>query len=288
MLTQMTDLLGCSIGATDGIVGTVTDLFFDDTAWVIRYLVVKTGSWLSSRHVLISPASLSDIPRRSNVLPADLTMRAVKDSPLIDTDRPVSMQHEMEYLRYYGYALYWSGGNLWGRGAHPGSLRTTAAQENADDAPGAWALDDARADREADAAHRPRSDHHLRSCETVLVYRVECPDGDLGHVHGFLLEDETWAIRYLIVNTSNWWLGGHDVLIAPQWIEAVSWDANKVIVKLRRDQVKSAPPYSHTRPFDRDQELKFHEHYAQLPYWAREVKYENPEMQGGGGRPPLF
>ena len=122
MLRNMKDLLGFSIGATDGIIGTVKDMYFDDAAWVIRYVVVETGAWLSSRRVLISPMAVSAPPWQTKVLPVSLTKNQVKNSPNIDTDEPVSLQHELEYLRYYGYPFYWGGGGLWGRGAHPGSL----------------------------------------------------------------------------------------------------------------------------------------------------------------------
>ena len=58
MLRSMSDLQGYAIAATDGDIGHVTDFYFDDEAWVIRFLVVDTGSWLSSRKVLISPIAI--------------------------------------------------------------------------------------------------------------------------------------------------------------------------------------------------------------------------------------
>ena len=47
-------------------------------------------------------------------------------------------------------------------------------------------------------------------------------DGDIGHVDGYLVDERSWAIRYLIIDTSNWW-SGHRALIAPEWIESVNW-----------------------------------------------------------------
>jgi hypothetical protein len=58
MLRSMKDLENYAINATDGLIGRIKDFYFDDDAWVIRYLVVDTGSWLSSRKVLISPISV--------------------------------------------------------------------------------------------------------------------------------------------------------------------------------------------------------------------------------------
>ena len=72
---------------------------------------------------------------------------------------------------------------------------------------------------------------HLRSCRVVIGHHVHATDGDIGHVEDLLVDDHTWAVRYLIVNTSNWW-GGHHVLVAPQWIEDVSWSEATVSVDL--------------------------------------------------------
>jgi hypothetical protein len=123
-----------------------------------------------------------------------------------------------------------------------------------------------------------RDDHHLRSCKTVTSSHIRAPDGDVGHVCGFLIDEESWTIRYLIVDTRNWWLG-HQVLIAPEWIEGVSWDDHTVSVKLTRDAVRNAPPYHAKTQFDRDAETRLHDHYGLPGYWANKVKLQNPEFR---------
>ena len=124
MLRNTKDIENCVIGATDGIIGHVKDLYFDDEAWVIRYLVVDTGPWLSSRKVLISPIAISSPNWTEEILPVSITKEQVKNSPDIDTDKPVSRQHENAYMGYYGYPYYWDGAGLWGGGAYPGMLMT--------------------------------------------------------------------------------------------------------------------------------------------------------------------
>ena len=99
-----------------------------------------------------------------------------------------------------------------------------------------------------------------------MKYPIRATDGDIGHVHGLLVDDETWAIRYLIVETSNWWLG-HQVLIAPQWIDDVSWFDCKVSVDLTRQAVKDAPPYDGPGSLDRRQEMGIYEHHGRAGYW---------------------
>jgi hypothetical protein len=115
-------------------------------------------------------------------------------------------------------------------------------------------------------------DPHLRSGNAVMRYYVHASDGDLGHVEGFLVDEKTWAMRYLIVNTSNWWLG-HKVLIAPQWIEYVDWAECMVSVGLTREAIKHSPPYNSAAPLDREQEAGIHTHYGRTGYWPREAKH---------------
>ena len=124
MLRSVKDLRGYAIRATDGVIGTVDDFYFDDEDWAIRYLVVDTGTWLSGRKVLISPIALGSPDWMIQVLPVSLTKRQVEHGPDIDTRKPVSRQHEAEYLIYYGYPHYWGVAGLWGMGAYPGGLTT--------------------------------------------------------------------------------------------------------------------------------------------------------------------
>jgi hypothetical protein len=109
-----------------------------------------------------------------------------------------------------------------------------------------------------------------------MKYHIEASDGGIGHVQGLLVDEETWAIRYMVVDTSNWWIG-HQVLIAPQWIHDLSWFAATVSVNLTRQAVKDAPPYDSAVALDRNQEIGLHKHYKGAGYWADEVKFERPQ-----------
>src|SRR5450631_1592829 len=237
MLRSMKDMEGYSIGAADGIIGHVTDFYFDDEAWVIRYLVVKTGDEEPQRKVLISPIAIGQPNWSEKIFPVAISRSQVRNSPDIDADKPVSRQQEMGYLGYYGYGSYWGGGGLWGAGMYPDILQA-GLQEN-------------RA-----GAHNRKNrplDPHLRSGNAVLRYYVHASDGDIGHVQGILLDEKTWAIRYFIVNTSNWWLG-HQVILAPAWIDDVSWADSTVSFGLTRQLIMNAPHYDPSVPFDRERE----------------------------------
>jgi hypothetical protein len=263
MLRSIKDLEDCTIGATDGIIGRVRDFYFDDEAWVIRYLVVGAGEGGPQRRVLISPISIGKPNWSEKILPVSLTRKQVADSPDIDTDKPVSRQQEMGYLGYYGYGSYWGGGGLWGAGIYPdvlqGGLQSTKSRTDKVAGQGASFV----------GPHQ-HDDPHLRSSNDVMRYYVHASDGELGHVQGFLVDERSWAIRYLIVNTSNWWLG-HNVLIAPQWIEQIDWTECTVSVDLTRETIKHSPPYDPAKPLEREQEAGIHAHYGHTGYWPREA-----------------
>jgi|SRR5450830_423961 len=107
MLRNTKDLDNFAIRATDGEIGNIKDMYFDDDAWVLRYFVVETGSWLSSRKVLISTVSVQQPDWHGKTLPVSITKSQVSSSP--DIDKPVSRQNEEQYLGYYGYPYYWGG-----------------------------------------------------------------------------------------------------------------------------------------------------------------------------------
>jgi hypothetical protein len=263
MLRNTKDLENFAIRATDGEIGKIKDMYFDDDAWVLRYFIVETGSWLSSRKVLISPVSVREPDWSGKTLPAAISKSQVSKSPDIDTDKPVSRQNEEQYFGYYGYPYYWAGMGIWGDGLYPYGVPPYISN-----GPG-WA-ERQREDETALAAERSRhrnDDPHLRSCEAVSGYHVHATDGEIGHVSGFLVDEATWAIRYLIVDTSNWWMG-HEVLIAPPWISGVRWSDKTVSVDLDRASVKASPPYDPNALPGRDWERNLHNHFGRTGYWS--------------------
>jgi hypothetical protein len=254
MLTNAEFLKGLVIQATDGELGTVDQFYFDDETWAIRYLTVNTGGWLDGRQVLISPISVVNADWPAKRLDVALTKQQVETSPDIDTHRPVSRQHEAEYLGYYGYPYYWGGPYLWGPGLYPAALPIPAA---------------ASTQTMAERIRRESTDSHLRSTEAVTGYHVEAVDGEIGHVDGFVLDDKAWAIRYVEVATRNW-LPGKKVLVSPAWIERVSWTDRKVYAGLSREAIKTAPEYLLSRPLTREYENRLFLHYGRPPYWLHE------------------
>jgi sporulation protein YlmC with PRC-barrel domain len=248
MQKNIKDLKGSAIVATDGDIGTLDDFYFDDKSWTIRYLAASTGNWFLGKDVLLSPFAVGKADVSSGRINVMLTRKQVDASPSIDTDKPVSSRHEASYYDYYGYPYYWSGPYLWGPLYYP--QLPDADKE---------IVEERRAEREE------AGDMHLRSATKVTGYHIEATDGEIGHVEDFIIDDETWEIRYIVVDTRNW-LPGKKVLIAPRWIERVSWDDSKVYVNLSREAIKSGPEY-HPDALNREYEGKLYDHYDRPKYW---------------------
>jgi len=268
MLRNVNHLKGFAIRARDGEIGTVNQFYFDDENWAIRYLVVNAGDWLGGRLVLVSPIALRQAEWQSKRLDVALTKKQIENSPPIDTHKPVSRQHEAVYLGYYGYPYYWGGPKLWGLASYPAGL--TVQREAVTEAEAG----EARAAKES-------ADSHLRSTDEVTGYHIEATDGEIGHVEDFIVDDETWAIRYLEVNTRNWW-PGKKVLVPPQWIDNVSWPDSKVYVDLSRESIKSGPDYIESMPITREFEKRLYDHCGRSTYWVPESEKSHSRAASKG------
>jgi hypothetical protein len=95
-------------------------------------------------------------------------------------------------------------------------------------------------------------------------------DGEIGHIEEFVVDDETWIIRYLVVDTKNWWPGKR-VLIATDWIDRISWEESKVFLDLTRDKIREAPEYTNDTLITREYEEIVHRHYNRAGYWFTAV-----------------
>jgi uncharacterized protein YrrD len=248
MLRLFSDVRGLSLRATDGECGTVKDAYFDDHQWTLRYLVVTTGSWLSGRNVLISPASIKGVTWDDRRLELNLTREQIKNAPDQDSEKPVSRQYETQLLDYYGYPYYWSG-STWGGISDSGAMAAATAEM-------------IRRNEAREVPHE-QGDPHLRSAKEVAGYAIQAVDDSIGQVDDFLFDDSNWSLRYFLVDTRKW-LPGRRVLIATDWILDVNWDARKVEVGMSREEVRSSPEFDASH-LSENQEHALYQHYGRKP-----------------------
>ena len=251
MLRSVNDLKGSVVRATDGEIGEIDDVYFEDDRWIARYLLVNTGGWLG-RRVLVSPVSVTGVNWRNHRINLSLSKEQVRHSPRANFERPLSRAYERHYFRYYGYPPYWAGMGLWGVGAYPEALASTPTEAAAESAPTRAAVEDS-------------VDPRLHTTFEVIGAHVQATDGEIGHVDDLLIDDETWAIRYAHVDTSNW-IGGRPVIVGSAWLREVNWIDGKLHVALAREAVKNSPAYDPVQ-LNREYEARLHRHYGTRGYW---------------------
>ncbi len=252
MKHSLKNLTGYAMGAVDGEIGKVKDFYFDDESWTIRYLIVETGNWLSGRKVLISPESVITPDYRTEVFQVNLTKEQIKNSPDIDTEKPVSRQQEMKLYEHYPWTSYWGGG-LWAGGIGTTGMMTRGAEP----------IRQSGMNEEYLSGNESVDDHHLRSTDTVKGYNIKATDGEIGDVEDFIIDDSSWKIRFLIVDTGNWF-PGKQVLIAPDWIREINWQTATVIVNASVDRIKNSPEYDAGQELSDSYEANLQNYYGRI------------------------
>jgi hypothetical protein len=237
----MKELYGYNIRAIDGEIGMVHDFYFDDRFWKIRYMVVDTSKWLSGRKVLISPVALGEPNWKEKMFPVSLNKEQIKNSPETDEDKPISRQHESELHEYYSWPFYWDYEAI----ANVGRMVSSQAEKK---------------------TATEEKDPHLRSTREVDGYNIQTTDGEFGHVEDFVVEDDNWIIRYMVVDTRKW-LPGKKVLISPSWVEKISWSDAEVYVDLSQEKIKDSPEFNPRQPVNRDYEERLYDFYGRPKYW---------------------
>ncbi len=246
MLQSLKHMTGYSLQAQDGAIGQCHDFLFDDEDWAIRYMVTDTAKWLPGRKVLISPAALGKADRQANLFVIKLTTSQIENSPALDEHAPVSREYEKQYNEFYGYGLYWAGAELWGAHTNPiGMLEPVTTPE-------------------VDIDNLDAKEGHLRSLKEITGYHIAATDHEIGHVDDLIVDDNNWAIRYMVIDTRNW-LPGRKVLVAPEWLQSVSWVKEQIAVSLDADTIKHSPEFDPDTQINEAYEATLNDYYGKQP-----------------------
>jgi hypothetical protein len=249
MLRSLNEIKNYTLLARDGEIGRSKDFLFDDQHWTVRFMVADTGDWLPGKQVLVSPVSLARPDWVSGRIPVNMTKEQIEEAPMLDEHAPVSRRHEQSIYHHFGWPFYWTGPGEWG----PAMIPSILAQQK----------------RERSRPRSPEEEHetaHLRSLREVVNYQIHASDGDLGHVEDFIVDDEHWTIRYMVIDTRKW-LPGRLVIIAPAWVRLVSWEEKMVSVDLTKNQIRESPPFDPSTPVNRDYEERLYDFYGRPVYW---------------------
>ena len=246
-LKSIKEMQGYEMGAQDGKIGLCSDFLFDDSNWTVRYIVGDTRKWLPGRKVLISPIAVGTAEKSTQSLSIGLTKEQIKDSPPLESDLPVSRQYEIIFNQYHDWGNYWDGPLTWGNHPFPRLLQQT------------------------DNLHREvaivEDDNHLRSTDEILSYSIQATDTNIGHVEDFVVDEETWVIRYLVIDTSNWLPGSRKVVISLDWVERVDWGDRSLEVSVASEKIEKSPEYDPNITLDREYETTLYDFYGLPYYW---------------------
>jgi hypothetical protein len=246
MLRSLKEISGYRIHAIDGDIGKVHDFLFDDEIWTIRYVVVDTGTWLSGRKVLIVPSAVERPEWETQTLFVNLMKDQVKDSPEIDADKPVSRQAEVVLHQHFDWAPYWIVPSTGITPPIPPELESP---------------------EEESVPQQERVDPHLRSMKEVMGYNIQAPDGKIGQMDQFIIDDKDWFIRYMVVDIRTRLIFWKRVLVSQDWIERVSWANSTVYVDLPKELIKNSPEYDPAAPVNREYEERLYDYYGRPKYW---------------------
>jgi hypothetical protein len=215
MIQSLDTLRSYRLRATDGSVGKIADLYFDDHAWIVRYVIVDTGGWLIGRAVLISPSALGAPDDAAQEFPVALTRERIENAPGIDEAKPVDRQQELGLAEHFGWPAW--------RHTVDGLPQEVTRKQSAE------------------------GDPNLRSAADVVGYVIAALDGEIGSVSGLLVETTDWSVQALTVDTGEW-LSGRQVMLSPERVKHINWAERRVEIDLSTEQVRNSPSYDGEAP----------------------------------------
>jgi len=215
MLYFSSELKTYHVEATDGELGKILDVYFDDKKWAVRYAVLDTRKWLPGRRVILSPTAFVHLNKEERKLEVVHDKETVRNSPEISEESFISSDIEHSLSGYYGWSRYWMGNMLWGEQEQPilPTLETAATHG-----------------LEIETQVTVPQDYGLRSEEETLGFKVHASDGGLGKVADLIFDDEYWKVQYIIVQDNDV-LEGSFYAIRPEDLQSVAWFEEDMYVK---------------------------------------------------------
>jgi sporulation protein YlmC with PRC-barrel domain len=248
MLRSIEEILGYKLQASDGHLGRVKDVHFDDTSWAVRYILVDSGGWLVGRQIVLAPQVLGEPDPNSRQMSVALGRQRIEDSPVIMRERGLTLGEQRLLAEYYDWSL------------PPAQRREAAAPPSVADSGGR----PARTLLQSQQAEQ--LDAHLKSLREMIGYHVRARGVDVGHIEDVLVQTDGWLLRYLVVDTRNL-VPGKKVLVSPAWVPRVEWSGGVVDVDLPAGALKDGPAYDASQIVSPEYEKKLFDHYGGDRCW---------------------
>jgi hypothetical protein len=247
MLASLTELRGYRVRGTDGEIGRFADLCFPDSEWVVRYAVVEMEDL--GREALLLSTYLGRLNRGTHILSVETRREQVANTPPLDRSQPITRQEEKELHALYGWPIYWWEqehditpiGGLWEEERVPEQT------------------EESEAEAQAETEIEPEGPQLLFAGDLVEVYGIQAEGGEAGTLQDLIVDDETWMIPYLVVNTPE----AQRVLLATDYVETIDLGTRDLYVSLPRDAIAGGPVISATEPITPALEQSLREYYDQ-------------------------
>ena len=195
----------------------------------------------------MAPAAVAEISDADGAIRVGLTKEQIRRAPPIEAAKPLSREYEEAYFRHFQWAPYWEPG--------PSEWASAVPFPETPPVPIDTTLP-------ADAPKNP----HLRSSSEIAGYDIQASNGAVGHLEDLVVDDETWTVRYLEVDTRNW-LPGKKVVLSAAWISSVVPQKETVVMNIEKRRIQEAPEYRPEAQLDRDYETRLHDYYRFPYYW---------------------
>jgi hypothetical protein len=117
----------------------------------------------------------------------------------------------------------------------------------------------------------------LNNLKELLGFELWADEDSLGRVDDFYFDDSSWTIRYLVVDTQDWWEGGRRILVALAALsQSPDWINRRLFTRLSREEIKRSPDIDLEQPISRREEENLSSYFRWPAYWTGAETWTGP------------
>jgi hypothetical protein len=239
MLASLTELRSYYVQGQDGEIGRVDDLCFRENEWIVRYVVVDMEDM--DREALLLTAHLGVFRRQTHTISADIRREQVENTPAFDRTEPLTRRDEQELHDLYGWPVYW-----W--------------QEDQEITPIGGLWDEPQVESENPDEPEAAGPQMVFVGDLIEIYGIQPEGEEAGILQDAIVEDQTWAMPYLVVQLPA---SDHRVLLASDYVQTIELEARRIHVSLPREAIANSPVIASDEPITPELCRSLREYYDQ-------------------------